>query len=179
MDASARPAASDEYASGARPPPDRGSARPSAANSARWTAPPNAARGILRIGLRYVRGLRKSAGEAIEREQARSPFSSVEDLQRRCALRAEELTTLAQVGALATFGLTRRAALWQVAQAARPVGPLLQEDARRRRGAPRRRSPLPEMTPFEETLHDYAGASLTTGAHPMTYVRAALRPPAG
>ncbi len=139
------------------------------------SAPPSLALGILRIGLRYVRGLRKSAGEAIEREQAQSPFTGVEDLQRRCALRAEELTTLAQVGALSTFGLTRRAALWQVAQAARPVGPLLEENARRPGGAPRRRSPLPEMTPFEETLHDYAGASLTTGAHPMTYVRAALR----
>jgi error-prone DNA polymerase len=133
------------------------------------------AAGVLRIGLRYVRSLRKSAGETIEREQARSRFTDVEDLQRRCALRAEELTTLAQVGALSTFGLTRRAALWQVAQAARPVGPLLEErSAVAGRGA-RRRSPLPEMTPFEETLHDYAGASLTTGAHPMTYVRAALR----
>ncbi|HZI63470.1 MAG TPA: error-prone DNA polymerase, partial [Thermoanaerobaculia bacterium] len=139
------------------------------------TAPPNLARGILRIGLRYVRGLRKSAGETIEREQARRLFTDVEDLQRRCALRAEELTTLAQVGALSTFGLTRRAALWQVAQAARPVGPLLEDRSAAARRGPRRRSPLPEMTPFEETLHDYAGASLTTGAHPMTYVRAALR----
>ncbi|MEE8137689.1 MAG: OB-fold nucleic acid binding domain-containing protein [Thermoanaerobaculia bacterium] len=35
-------------------------------------------------------------------------------------------------------------------------------------------SPLPEMTPFEETLADYAGAGLTTGPHPLEHLRRSL-----
>ncbi len=31
------------------------------------------------------------------------------------------------------------------------------------------------MTPFEETLADYAGAGLTTGRHPVSYLRDDLR----
>jgi len=130
--------------------------------------------GALRLGLRFVRGLRKAAGEAIEREQAARPFTDPDDLARRCRLRAEELAALAEGGALAGFagvgeqqgrGLTRRAALWQAARAARGSGPLLAElpDA-----AP---SPLPEMTPVEETLADFATARLTTGPHPVAHLR--------
>jgi DNA polymerase III alpha subunit len=35
-------------------------------------------------------------------------------------------------------------------------------------------SPLPEMTPFEETIADFQGTEMTTGAHPVTYVRDVL-----
>ncbi len=131
------------------------------------------AAGALRIGLRYVRGLRQSAGEAIERARAAGPFVSAEDLQRRCALRADELATLAEAGALASLGLTRRAALWQVAQASRPTGPLFAERAA---GASwTARSPLPEMSRAEEIAADFSTTELTTGPHPVAYVRAALQ----
>src|SRR5206468_1383921 len=48
----------------------------------------------VRLGLRFVKGLRQQAGEAIERAQAQRPFSSVEDLARRCALRPGDLDLL-------------------------------------------------------------------------------------
>src|SRR5262249_15060088 len=83
--------------------------------------------GAVRLGLRFVRGLRKGAGLAIEEERAKAPFASPEDLVRRCDLRAGELEILANVGALASFGLSRRAALWQVARLARSAGPLFDE----------------------------------------------------
>ncbi|MGH9361706.1 MAG: OB-fold nucleic acid binding domain-containing protein, partial [Thermoanaerobaculia bacterium] len=88
---------------------------------------------------------------------------------RRCGLREPELETLAAIGALAPFGISRRAALWQVARIARPAGPLLDglED--------RDPSPLPEMTPPEETLADFDGTQLTLGPHPVAYLREALR----
>ena len=35
-------------------------------------------------------------------------------------------------------------------------------------------SPLPEMTPFEETVADFHNTEMTTGAHPVTYVRDVL-----
>jgi error-prone DNA polymerase len=129
------------------------------------TVPPA---GAIRLGFRFVRGLRNRAGKAIEEERRREPFASVDDLVRRCELHANELDTLAEIGALASFGLTRRAALWQVARAARPAGPLLDhlEDPEP--------SPLPEMTPVEETLADYGGVQLTLEPHPMTYWRQQL-----
>ena len=36
-------------------------------------------------------------------------------------------------------------------------------------------SPLPEMSPLDETIADYAGLNLTTGPHLMAYLRADLQ----
>jgi error-prone DNA polymerase len=58
----------------------------------------------LRLGLRYVRGLREEAGQALVRERTRDPFTSIHDLTRRVPeLRKDELTTLAEIGALNTI----------------------------------------------------------------------------
>jgi error-prone DNA polymerase len=55
----------------------------------------------LRLGLRYVRGLREEAGQALVRERTRALFTSIHDLTRRVPeLRKNELTTLAEIGAL-------------------------------------------------------------------------------
>jgi error-prone DNA polymerase len=124
--------------------------------------------GAIRLGFRFVRGLRAPAARTIEEERRRQPFAGVDDLVRRCGLHAGELATLAQIGALASFGLTRRAALWQVARAARPAGPLLDGLA------DPEPSPLAEMTPVEETMADFSGIQLTLGPHPMTWLRPQL-----
>jgi len=72
----------------------------------------------LRLGLRYVTGLREEAGSRIKAERARAAFNSVADVAARGALRDNELQTLAHLGAFAAFGLTRREALWQAAAVA-------------------------------------------------------------
>jgi error-prone DNA polymerase len=55
----------------------------------------------LRLGLRYVRGLREEAAQALVRERMLAPFASIHDLTRRVPeLRKDELTTLAEIGAL-------------------------------------------------------------------------------
>jgi error-prone DNA polymerase len=55
----------------------------------------------LRLGLRYVRSLREEAAQALVRERACAPFTSIHDLARRVPeLRKDELTTLAEIGAL-------------------------------------------------------------------------------
>lgn len=141
--------------------------------------------GAARLGLRFVKGLRKESGEAIEWAQERRTFSNADDLVRRCRLRREELDVLAEIGALASLGATRRGALWQVARAARPAGPLFESEAPydpkplgpytlNHSGAEVPTSPLPEMSPFEETLSDYAGTGMTTGPHPLKHLRASL-----
>jgi error-prone DNA polymerase len=59
----------------------------------------------LRLGLRYGRGLREEAAQALVRERARAPFTSIHDLTRRVPeLRKDELTTLAGIGALNSVG---------------------------------------------------------------------------
>jgi error-prone DNA polymerase len=128
----------------------------------------------LRVGLRYVRGLRREAGEGIARERRLRPFASLQELVDRCALRRDERLMLAEVGAFNAFGLTRRSALWQVEKAGRPVGPLL----RQARGADEAAdvpSPLPEMELPERMASDLLGTGLTIGPHPMALYRPELR----
>ena len=130
--------------------------------------------GACRLGLRFVHGLPHEAGLAIESEQAKRPFTSAADLARRARLREDQLTQLAHLGALSDLGLSRRQALWQVAAVSRDSGPLF-EDQRSELSQPNTGTfPLPEMTPFEETLADFAGSGMTTGPHPVSYLRPKL-----
>jgi error-prone DNA polymerase len=63
----------------------------------------------LRMGLRYVHGLREEAGLALVRERAKGTFTSIHDLARRVPeLRKDELTTLAAIGALNEIGNSPR-----------------------------------------------------------------------
>ena len=62
----------------------------------------------LRMGLRYVRGLREEAARSLLLERIRSPFTSIHDLTRRVPeLRKDELTTLAEIGALNAVASTQ------------------------------------------------------------------------
>jgi error-prone DNA polymerase len=55
----------------------------------------------MRLGMMYVKGLRKESAEAIVRERARRPFSDIDDLHNRVPeLRKDEMRKLAEVGAL-------------------------------------------------------------------------------
>jgi error-prone DNA polymerase len=63
----------------------------------------------LRLGLRYVRGLREEGAQALVRERTCAPFTSIHDLTRRVPeLRKDELTTLAEIGALNAIGNSPR-----------------------------------------------------------------------
>ena len=128
----------------------------------------------VRLGLKYARGLREPAGQALVRERSLAPFASVQDLARRVPeLRKDELTTLAEIGALNTIGekvFHRRDALWQVERAVRWSGPLLDElpemDGE---------SPLAVMTDEERLVADFRATGLTVGPHPMQYRRAEMK----
>jgi error-prone DNA polymerase len=132
------------------------------------------AKPILRLGLRYVRGLQQAAGEALIVERKLRPFHSTEDLARRVSqLSRANLAMLARIGALNKISETqlhRRDALWQIEKAARQPGPLLRDvietDAI---------SPLQRMEIEERLIADYHGTGMTVGPHPMAYRRTALR----
>ena len=128
----------------------------------------------LRLGLRYVHGLRSPVAAELERTRAIQPFRSIEELARRVpSLSQAELTTLAEIGALNPLGsnLHRRSALWQVERAVRRAGPLFaglsQDEAHV--------SPLEMMSPVERMVADYSGTSVTVGRHPMAHCRSELR----
>jgi error-prone DNA polymerase len=62
----------------------------------------------LRLGLRYVRGLREDAAQALVRARTRAPFTSIHDLARRVPeLRKDELSTLAEIGAMNSVASSR------------------------------------------------------------------------
>jgi error-prone DNA polymerase len=125
--------------------------------------------GVVRLGLRYVRGLREEAGRRLEAERRGRPFASVEDVVKRGELRRDELAQLARVGALASLEPERRAALWEAERAGRPAGALYEELA-----APREPSPLRPMGAEERLIADYEGTGLTLGPHPMAFRRGEL-----
>jgi error-prone DNA polymerase len=130
----------------------------------------------LRIGLHYVKGLRQSTAAALLNARCcNEGFASVDALAQQVPeLNRNELVALASVGALNSLGEVehRRDALWQVEQAGRPVGPLLQGAADHRTCGSK---PLRKMTIDERLTADYAGTGITTGPHPMAYQRDLLR----
>jgi len=127
---------------------------------------------VLRLGLRYARGLREQSARAILRARAARPFSSIDDLAVRVpALRKDEINRLAEIGALNSLErIHRRDALWQAQRAILPVGPLLEE--LEETGEP---SPLSPMNTEERLWADYRGTGLTVGKHPMAYRRAEMQ----
>ena len=148
--------------------------------------------GSVRLGLMYVKGLREEAGRRIAETKSFSlglgpgalglpRFTSIDDLVHRAVLRQDEARTLAEIGALASFGGDRRSALWQAERAGRPAGPLLDGDADQAQGprpkaqaTPVPASPLPSMSLLERVRADYDGTGLTIGPHPMALARASL-----
>jgi error-prone DNA polymerase len=146
------------------------------------------------FGIRDVRGLRipspesrvptrtyfcnTCAHEWTVQLQPVGRFASIEQVVQRTGLRRDELTTLADIGALNAFTHERRSALWQVERAVRPAGELYAGDnsqlaTSNSQGAHDRPtgSPLPPMDDNERLHADYRGMGLTIGPHPMSLRR--------
>ncbi len=136
----------------------------------RCTIGKSGSRLALRLGLKYIGGLREETGMRIESERRARPFGSIADLIRRTAPNRRELDTLAYAGALSALGKTRREALWQAAALERDPQSLFAGV-----DPSSSRSNLPAMTPMEETRADYATTGVTTGPHVMGHLRARLK----
>ena len=139
--------------------------RPVDVGRSAWRATVEA--GAVRLGLGQVKGLREAAAARLVAARQTRPFTSIDDLCARAGLSREEVTALAEVGALGSLGLRRRAALWQAERAARPPGPLFAGHA----PGPEP-SPLREMSVTERLIADYRGTGVTVGPHPMALRRA-------
>jgi error-prone DNA polymerase len=122
----------------------------------------------IRLGLNYVQGLHRDRAVEIVRERNTKPFHSLGDFLTRIPLNKTERRVLAKIGALNLLSEHRRTALWDVES-------LFDEnDLFAREGVVDRDAPLLPMNPLERLQADYDGTRVTTGPHPMSFVRSHL-----
>ena len=134
--------------------------------------------GAVRIGLGYVREVRREAAERLTAERAvDGPFRDMADLAARADLRREQLAQLVRAGACDDLAPQRgrRAMLWELGVLARPhTGAAGVQMALPIPTGPA--PPLPELGRFERTLTDYETTGLSTGWHLVALVRPGLPP---
>lgn len=142
----------------------------------------------VRVGLKYVRGLRKEIGEMIiaERDRVNTgstnsspsanlsavPYTSVEDLIRRVPeINKREIRALSLAGAL-NFDNTvhRREALWQSELAIQPAGELFTEAIKEAGDT----SFLQRMEGLQLVEADLKKTGISIGGHPMAFLREEL-----
>jgi len=168
--------------------------------SPRLSVSPSSPPLVLRLGLRYVKGLSEQSGQAIVRERATGPFAGIDDLRNRVPeLRKDELRKLAAVGALnfiqASQSSTPKVQTLMPNQKELNAEPsVLETKGTNRRDALWQvervarsagslyegllendgNSPLLPMTLPERMDADFRGTGLTIGKHPVAYHRAEL-----
>ncbi len=145
----------------------------------------------IRIGLRYVKGLREAAVAEMLAERHGQPFDALDDFLRRTNFSPAERRALAAVGALNAFAPHRRAALWQVEAAWSDREPLFKHygglvgEPDLPSPAPSTATiaglvradrsndafPLPPMSLSERLRVDFEQLELTVGIHPMALAR--------
>ena len=132
--------------------------------------------GAVRVGLGYVRGVRRdAAARLVDQRESDGPFRDIADLAARSELRREQLAQLVRAGACDVLERPRRAMLWELGVLSRPrAGAGGTQLALPIPAAPA--PPLPELTRFERTISDYETTGLSTGWHLVTLVRPGLPP---
>jgi len=146
--------------------------RPVEVNHSAWDCTLEAAANgghALRLGLRLVSGLGKTAGDQVVRRRGGQSYHSVQDLHERAGLPQQELGALAAAGALAGIAGHRHRARWAVAGTEPPVPAL--PVLRIAEGIPLLRAP----TEGQDIAADYQSLGLTLGRHPLALLRTRLR----
>jgi error-prone DNA polymerase len=149
---------------------------------------------FLRLGLRMLNGLRKDAGEAIERARRAGPFVSIDDFARRTGLGQAVIKRLAEADAFGSLGTGRRQSLWHALgqEKKRRDMPLFTPTVSKDRSPQRQQvtkpllgrrddrtsnelpAALPPMQLYEEVVADYRTAGLSLRAHPISFYRQQL-----
>lgn len=128
----------------------------------------------LRLGLRLIRGLRRSHAHAItDARTEHGGFSSLAELRSHSPhISRATLTTLARADALSSLTPSRRAAHWEIhslAPHAAALDPLLVA-----RSSTQPQSITSPASPQQEMFQDYATTGLSLRAHPFQFMRARL-----
>lgn len=157
--------------------------RPISVNASRWdcTLEPTGdeSRFAVRFGMRMVKGLANAHAAAIVAARADQPFTSVDDLWRRCGVPVAALTKIAEAdGFRPAFGLARREALWAIKGLRDEELPLFAA-ASARAGTTVTEIIEPEttlraMAAGREVVEDYSHTGLSLRRHPVSFLRADL-----
>lgn len=128
----------------------------------------------VRVGLKYVRGLRQEVGEAIIAErEANGPYDSVGDLIDRVpSINKREIRALSLAGAL-NFDNTihRREALWQSELAIQPKGDLFESSPQESTVHSPQSAVFKRMEGLELVDADLRKTGISIGKHPMAFFR--------
>jgi error-prone DNA polymerase len=122
----------------------------------------------VRMGLRYVKGIRERDWDRIDGARRQAPFATLEDFVRRSGLDEGILSTLAEAGAFDGFGVDRRTALWDTKRLSRTRYESLSLNNRERS------LHFGSLTDFEEVKWDYRTTSHSPRRHPLQPMRASL-----
>jgi error-prone DNA polymerase len=125
-------------------------------------------RHAVRVGLRYVRGLRDDAGRRIVSARARGAFLSIDDFARRTGCDDGALERLSSAGAFESIEGRRRAALWKSYGADRSGGDALEMEDREVDVA------FAPLDAFSTIAWDYDATGHSTRGHPLAPIRASL-----
>ena len=121
----------------------------------------------IKLGFCLIRGVNQNHVEQMLSARRERPFQSMPDFRERTTFERDELRILAKAGALNPLIGHRRDALWSV------EGEFYQGELFS--GAPVELvSPLAPMQPVERLAADFSTMRLTTGPHPMGYLRQSL-----
>lgn len=131
----------------------------------------------VRLGFRQIKGMTKDAVDLLI-ERRGTGYDSVRDLWLRTRLPRKLIEKLADADCFSSLGLSRRDALWAAraldGDAAVEVLPLFevvpQEDLQLEA-----EMVLPRMSPGEEVLSDYRTLTFSLKAHPVSFLREAMR----
>ena len=129
----------------------------------------------IRLGMRMVKGLREADARAIEQAvKRRGPFASIIDLWRVSEVSAASLYALALADAFGSIELDRQQALWAVQSLRGKPLPLF-DAAARASESQQRTAALPPVAPPVQVVRDYHAVGLSLKAHPLSFMRDALR----
>ena len=133
------------------------------------TLEPTAGGHAVRMGLRFIKGLGDAERAALAAEPG--PYAGLEALVRRTRLSRAALHALAEGGALDSFGLDRRAAIWAVRGLA-----VLKDSSLALPVAMTGQQPLfVPLSDGEAVAWDYRRAQHSVHGHPLASWRPALR----
>ena len=124
--------------------------------------------GRIRLGLSLIDGLGAAVAERIVAAREAAAFRDAADLARRADLSVRQMESLANAGALAGLGLTRRQGLWAAGVAATEKEGMLAGLT------PVAAPTLPGMSALELVAADLAVTGVTTEGHPMELLREEL-----
>ena len=152
--------------------------RPVDINHSRWdcTLEPCDGRYMaVRLGLRMARELSNADAAAIVLARGETPYTSVEEIQRRANVGRGALDRIGAAGGFGNIAASRRQGLWDVKGLGNAALPLFAA-ADEREGLIRKEATEPvarlaDMPEGQEVVEDYRTMGLSLRAHPLSFLR--------